>query len=197
MKKNVMLKIAAVLLVAVLLSTCAISATFAKYSSSSGLQSDTARVARWGVDAAVTVDGGFGSTYVDGNKFVTSSNGSDKILAPGTNGVITITPSVDASEAEVSYEVIYEATIQLNGVPLVFTDTNDEPIADIETYLETQAAQAVEQGNSVTVKWSWPFYTNDDADAVDNDLGNAEDLAEVVFSFKIDVVQTGSAGAKE
>lgn len=48
MRKNKMMRVASALLVAVLLSTCAISSTFAKYvtSDSSG---DVARVAKWGV----------------------------------------------------------------------------------------------------------------------------------------------------
>ena len=43
MKKNIMMRVASALLIAVLLTTCAISGTFAKYvSTASG--SDTARV---------------------------------------------------------------------------------------------------------------------------------------------------------
>ena len=48
MKKNFMMRAASVLLVAVMLTTCAISGTFAKYvTSDSG--SDFARVAKFGV----------------------------------------------------------------------------------------------------------------------------------------------------
>ena len=49
MKKNRMMRVASALLVAVLLTTCAISGTFAKYvTTESG--SDFARVAKWGVN---------------------------------------------------------------------------------------------------------------------------------------------------
>lgn len=48
MKKNKIMRIASVLLVAVILTTCAISGTFAKYVTS-GSGSDTARVAKFGV----------------------------------------------------------------------------------------------------------------------------------------------------
>ena len=47
MKKNKMMRVASALLVAVLLTTCAISGTFAKYVSQA-TGSDTARVAKWG-----------------------------------------------------------------------------------------------------------------------------------------------------
>ena len=54
MKKNRMMRLASILLVATLMSTCTISGTFAKYvTTASG--SDTARVAKWGV--TVTANG--------------------------------------------------------------------------------------------------------------------------------------------
>ena len=69
MKKNAMLKIAAVLLVAVLLTTCAISSTFAKYVSSYESTAETARVAKWGLYVDTTSIGTqklFFSEYNDG-----------------------------------------------------------------------------------------------------------------------------------
>ena len=103
MKKNKMMRIASVLLVAVLLSTCAISGTFAKYvTTDSG--SDTARVAKWGV---TVVAGGnlFGKNYEaktneGGNQISASvansadTSESDKIVAPGTKSDKGMTISV-------------------------------------------------------------------------------------------------------
>ena len=51
MKKNTMMRIASVLLVAVLLSTCVISGTYAKYTSTV-TTSDSARVAYWGFNSS-------------------------------------------------------------------------------------------------------------------------------------------------
>ena len=48
MKKNTMMRLAAVLLVGVLLTTSVIGGTFAKYTTSDDA-TDTARVAKWGV----------------------------------------------------------------------------------------------------------------------------------------------------
>ena len=62
MKKNAMLKIAAILMVAVLLTTCAISSTFAKYVTSDSY-SDTARVAKWGITLTVSQDKMFADNY--------------------------------------------------------------------------------------------------------------------------------------
>ena len=61
MKKNKMMRIASILMVAVLVSTCAVSGTFAKYvTSDSG--KDTARVAKWGISILASGDL-FAETY--------------------------------------------------------------------------------------------------------------------------------------
>lgn len=53
MKKNIMMRLSAVLLVAVLLTTCVISGTWAKYTKT-GAADETARVAAFGVNIAVS-----------------------------------------------------------------------------------------------------------------------------------------------
>ena len=93
MKKNTMMRVASALLVAVLLSTCAISGTFAKYVTSADV-ADTARVAKWGV--TVTANGslfeqqyandGTVETDKDGNAiaYTVVSAAADDVVAPGT-----------------------------------------------------------------------------------------------------------------
>lgn len=90
MKKNKMMRIASVLLVAVILTTCAISGTFAKYVTKDDA-SETARVAKFGV--TVTAAGSlYGEDYVEAdnntpgsvNLTVESSEDDKKVVAPGT-----------------------------------------------------------------------------------------------------------------
>lgn len=88
MKKNVMMRLASFLLVAVLISTSAISGTYAKYVTEA-TGSDTARVAKWGVQLRVG-GGSFSDTYAteDDTTFtgalsVDSEDGAD-VVAPGT-----------------------------------------------------------------------------------------------------------------
>lgn len=73
MKKNKMMRAASALLIAVLLTTCAVSGTFAKYTTSE-TGSDTARVAKWGVE--VTAEGTmFADAYAtDDTKITTITN---------------------------------------------------------------------------------------------------------------------------
>ena len=119
MKKNVMMRLASGLLVAVLLTTCAISGTFAKYvTSESG--SDFARVAKWGVEVEAESFDMFTDAYetddttatFTGSYSVDSADGED-VMAPGTSGsfaniAITGTP-------EVAVEVAVEATVSVSG----------------------------------------------------------------------------------
>lgn len=97
MKKNLMMRAASVLLVAVMLTTCAISGTFAKYTTA-GNTADAARVAEFGV--VISASGQlFGDTYnaADDNGIVAWSNANagtvnsgtenDRVVAPGTKNV--------------------------------------------------------------------------------------------------------------
>ena len=90
MIKNKMMRIASVLLVAVLLSTCAISGTFAKYVTSADA-TDSARVAKWGVSIVVSNDSNlFSDSYTDAvlNKVtVQTSSAGTNLVAPGTSSV--------------------------------------------------------------------------------------------------------------
>lgn len=163
MKKNRMMRAASALLIAVLLTTSAISGTFAKYvTTASG--SDTARVADWGVTATVTGEA-FKTEYAkeDSNYTVTAnsvvSSTGDKLVAPGTDGSfggVALTGS-----PEVAVRVDYTGTtVELTGwvvganaeefyCPLVFNvnGTNiDGKDYDSEVALEDALLAAVTKG---------------------------------------------------
>lgn len=121
MKKNIMMRLASGLMVAVLLSTCAISGTYAKYVSSE-TGSDHARVAKWGVVVEADSFNMFAQDYktddtsatFTGDYSVSSAVGDrDDVLAPGTSGefatiAITGTP-------EVAVDVKIESTVAVTG----------------------------------------------------------------------------------
>ena len=125
MKKNRMMRVASALLVAVLLTTCAISGTFAKYVTSKE-STDTARVAKFGVDLGVAVDGAFATEYdadvtvtdKDGaaiaKTVVASSTDQDNLVAPGTKGDLMASATI-AGTPEVAVNVKQEATLVLTG----------------------------------------------------------------------------------
>lgn len=88
LKKNWIMKIAALMFTLVLVTSCLVGGTFAKYVRSAN-GSDTARVAKFGVNI-VAVGDIFSKTYAkDDNSFTLATNtvvssNNDKLVAPGT-----------------------------------------------------------------------------------------------------------------
>ncbi len=125
MKKNRMMRTAAILLVAVLLTTSVISGTFAKYITSKE-STDTARVAKFGVELGVTVDGAFATEYdadttandTNGTAIaktvVAATNDQDNLVAPGTKGDLMASATIKGTP-EVAVNVKQEATLVLTG----------------------------------------------------------------------------------
>ena len=95
MKKGMFPRIAAVMLMLTLLSTCVISGTFAKYTTT-GDTSATARVAKWGVEIAATANNTTGNAFLkeynaadpDTTGLTMSVKADTAVVAPGTSGVL-------------------------------------------------------------------------------------------------------------
>ena len=108
MRKNKMMRLASVLLVMTMLTTCAISGTFAKYVTQDSA-SDTARVAKWGVE--VLASGNlFGTTYKDetvakddASLTVQSFDKATDVVAPGTKNIEGFTVQL-TGQPEVDYK---------------------------------------------------------------------------------------------
>lgn len=121
MKKNVMMRVASIMLVLVLMSSSVISGTFAKYVTADSV-SDKARVAKFGV--VVTAEGElFSKTYKnvanenvpgegDATILTVVSSDEDKLVAPGTQSkaegfVFTLTGD---PEVDVQVDISFAAT---------------------------------------------------------------------------------------
>lgn len=111
--QNKIIKIAAALMILCLMTTCAISATFAKYATTDSTE-DTARVAKWGVvlSASGTL---FGKNYA-----TNSTTDSDAIIALGSDQHAD-THSVVANDKVVAPGTKNEVgmLLKLNGTPEV------------------------------------------------------------------------------
>ena len=79
MKKMSFMRMAALMLLLCLASTCAISGTFAKYTSTA-TGSDNARVAKWGWDTTTLAVDMFDTAYATDVK----SGDTTNVIAPGT-----------------------------------------------------------------------------------------------------------------
>lgn len=121
MKKNVMMRVAAILLVCVLATTCGISGTFAKYVTT-GSASDTARVAKWGVELSVSAEGKlFNTEYSETGSVTVKSQTAENVVAPGTADSVGITFTLNGTP-----EVATKVTATLGDAKDVFLKNGDE-----------------------------------------------------------------------
>ena len=115
MKKNKMMRIASVLLVAVLLSTCAISGTFAKYTSEATATA-TATVAKWDIklDSNAfedTATFNLAETWTDTRTATRDDDYvTEKRLAPGTEGSFNFTLQ-NSSDVVATYAISLSETL--------------------------------------------------------------------------------------
>lgn len=218
MKKNYMMRIAAVLLVLVLLSTCVISGTFAKYVTADSAD-DSARVAKWGISVEVGSEA-FEIKYAKDDNDTAFTNtvvASEDVVAPGTKGTLA-TVAIEGTP-EVAYEVKVETDLELekwavNGAyycPLVIKvgdieikglEYNDQD--SFETAVENAIKESLtgnttgvveyESGTSsdkeLTVTWSWAFEgVNDANDTILGDAAANDNAATIDFELTVTVTQ--------
>ena len=209
MKKNTFMRVASALLVAVLLTTCAIAGTFAKYTTSKE-STDTARVAKWGVNIQVAVDGAFATEYeADATDYTASANtvvssGTDNLLAPGTSGDLLANATISGTP-EVAVRVTKVATLELTGwvvdgdfyCPLVIT-VDGTPIKGTDYDSATEFIAAVEArldgvkdyepntnlAESHVVTWEWAFEGDNEKDTA---LGNAAVAGDITIAFALSI----------
>ncbi len=197
MKMNKIMRLASVLVVAVLLSTCAISGTFAKYTSTTS-GSDTARVAKWQFNIGQENDvvstnefvfDLFNIAYTDANVDVNGLNDDAVVIAPGTTGSFKITLE-NIGEVSATYAIAF--TGDLANVPLQFqivkgnAQLSDEnwktALADLNvaedstntklTFSDGTAGSGTDYVE-YTVHWRWVFSTtgSNTGDTADTNLG--------------------------
>lgn len=217
MKTNKFMRMASVMLVATLLSTCAISGTFAKYTTTQSAQ-DNARVAYWGfgADKDTTADLDLFDANYDGVA------GATNVVAPGTSKEATLSLSyaendtVKAPEVAYKYDVVAEAT-STNGYAALDANPNFkwtltvpggnaqefDTVAELVAAINATSQARIEAGNmptgyvdgaaSYTVGWNWVFETADtgmDAqDATDTEMGNDTTPDDVTIKITVTATQ--------
>lgn len=119
---RIMLSVVSALLCLVLLTTTALSTTFAKYTTTGDVASDSARVAKWGITVS-DLGTGLSETYENENGVTLVNSGSTGNLriAPGTSGVLA------AVRITGTPEVMYDVDFQLNSLSIGegFRSTSD------------------------------------------------------------------------
>ena len=160
-------KIAVVLLALVLVTSCLVGGTFAKYISTSEGTSQTARAAKWdikleGVAAASTFNFNLFETIVDtvdgeADAHVATS-ATETIIAPGTKGSFSL-DLVNNSEVDAQYTVVL--TVDDMTLPLTFkvgstTYTTDQ-LAEGVTLADDVAIAKTNGTAQIVVEWEWAF----------------------------------------
>lgn len=215
MRKNKMMRAASGLLVAVLLSTCAISGTFAKYTTSAN-GTDSARVAKWGFTggSTITISDLFKNTYD------TTVKSSTDVIAPGTTGSAKFGFTYGGDGSVTAPEVAYTFKVSTEGsscADSIKNNTNikwkldtgewvtwDQLIAAIEALDGNKTDDRYEPNtlptafntpgeNKHTVSWQWLFETSGEGkgvqDTTDTDMGNAAELAKVELKITVTATQ--------
>ena len=214
MKKNVMMRVASLLMVCVLATTCGISGTFAKYVTSTS-SDDHARVAVWGINADAVSMNLFRNDYGD----VVSKDG-DKVIAPGTTGTSNFSIlNTSALAPEVKYEIAIDVS-DSKIAPSVENNPNvvwkldsgefgtwDQLMEAIlllsgsdtgsKVYEANEVAPKFATGETHTITWEWKF-ENDangngsfaDEDAYDTALGNAALEQDILVELVIKITAT-------
>lgn len=129
MKKNRLMRFAAVLLVLTLMTSCFVGGTFAKYVTTDSA-TDTARVAKWGIEVLAS-----------GNLFGTDYKANSAGTDPNEDEIITASTSVDSSD---SADVVAPGTRNTNGFTVAITGT---PEVSYSVSAKTGKATAADKYN--------------------------------------------------
>ena len=218
MKKNIMLRLSAVLLVAVLLTTCVISGTWAKYTTAD-TANDSARVAKWGVTVDVE-SSAFLTEYAaneDHGAITNTVVATEKVLAPGTAGTLATVEIYGTPEVAVEVAVDLNITLS-NWAVDVTNDDTDNPVFycplvfavgsnkvdgatcisedDLKTKIEalvdaaaTKYAVGENFDKDITLTWEWAFSTSDENDVKDTALGDLAVAPTISATIEASVTQ--------
>lgn len=218
MRKNRMMRLASALLILTMVTTCAISGTFAKYVTEV-TATDTARVARWGFtgeDADIAITNLFLNAYDN----VTGAD-SD-VIAPGTSNKATFVfeyseGTTDVVEKpEVAYSFVVDAsasscaqTIKDNAnIKWAVLKTTELEAGEVPTGQWGTWQAMIDEINALdgdknydpdelpdmsnveyTIAWKWDYSVDEAGDIADTTMGNAGDLADVTVQITITATQ--------
>ncbi len=182
MKKNIVLRIAAVVLMLSLVTACFASSTFAKYTAAATGET-TLKVAKWSIVAgkdsanAVEIAGKNDATFEILNT-ITDTNAADAqasdLICPGTQGEFSFYLKND-SEVKADYTITLDKT-GLAGLADVITFTDNNTLTG-----------TLDKGGekTVTVTWEWPFEQTG-KNPTDTALGMAASTYKLAATINVD-----------
>lgn len=179
MKKNRMMRLAAFLLVCVLLTTSVISGTYAKYVSTA-TATDTAKVAKWQINVGTVniaqadtqvITFGLFDTINDTDGSGEEKHVSAGLIAPGTKGAFDVTIT-NNSEVDANIKAALSAKETNGDIPIQYS-------VDGNTWTATLAELSVDEdlapgaSTAVNVLWQWVYEVSEAGNTADTVLGIA------------------------
>ncbi len=209
MKKNVIFRIAAIVLMCTLVTACFASSTFAKYTSSAS-GTATATVAKWnievndsgklGVAEKTDMVFNFADTWTNVNETVANApTVVTNLVAPGTEGSFNV-KVINKSDTAAAYTIklAYDSSSEVT-LPATFAFYKDAAHTQKINLNGTTLVEAATgdlaigsttaQEETVTIYWAWDFNGNDTNDTTAGDNANSASLDNLVLKVAIVVDQ--------
>ena len=210
MKKNWIMRSAYLVLAVLLISTVAVSGTFAKYTWTVSSAADSAQVAKFAFKVGTAVIDGADDTTISVDLFNTINEADTETaeanvdpangkIAPGTGGSFAI-PVENLSEVDVA--VSFTANIvNASNIPVEFstdkatwTAWNDAAIANVFTALNKDLVYANAEDTdttTATIYWRWVFGdpANNTSDTALGFAANTENVPSISVDFTVKVDQ--------
>jgi len=200
MKKNTMLRIASILLVVTLLSTCVISGTFAKYVTKAEGK-DQARVAKWGILVSVEGDSAFKTEYetddtngYDGEFSVKADEDIDllddvdqpeRLVAPGTLNDGLKGSVIGKPEVATRYELKISDWTDIVLPKGTYTDYTNYVLGEGYKKMENESA-----GDYAPIKWDIVVTKN----ATGEEIGLLSEAAKKIGKTEDQLIAMGVRG---
>lgn len=201
MRKNTIMRIAAVVLMCTLVTACFASSTFAKYTAGSQVDTNTVTVAKWdivyGENQKLAATPAPSVTF-DLFKTINHHHTGDVAtkVAPGTWGEFKI--DAITNKSEVAAQVGVKVTgLTTNNIPIKFYKTkggtteaptfSDKVTVEQDTLLVNQELAPNASTTAQTIYWVWDFSANGDAN--DTALGTAATAPTYTITLQINADQ--------
>lgn len=201
MKKNWTMRVGVVMLALTLITSCFVGGTFAKYVAS-GEGTDTARVAKFGVNVE-----GTGTTFAneydaDDTSYTGVTVKSDaKVVAPGTKGdMAAVTLS---GTPEVAVRVTYNATVAFTGnwVAKAAPEAAETYYCPLKITIGSETLYGMDYDNAdafaAAIKEKIDAYTKEYAPGTDLSAQNAADGLDVSWAWDFQGTDNKQTDAKD
>ena len=195
------MRIACYLLIAVILSTCALSGTFAKYSTTLTSNTSTTTVASWSFNVndvdvtkeTVTFELFNTVTNIDGSAETNLRLTDGKMIAPGTTGSFSIKLQ-NKSEVTAMYDIEFNTikTAASENLPIVFSRDGQNWSSDLPNVNAGINTILYMGSDYVEEKFYWKWDYTGENDSVDTALGKA-----VVNGEDVSVILTATVTASQ